>query len=138
MMKVHRTVLLFLFCCIFYGSAYAQQPKFVSCTAAFLDGKLVVNEYSPEGKCMLDSTATGILTVSPSTYENDKWTADYEADFMVAVRDRNTGTLWMYSDKRYKKLDIAKVLAKCRKGDRIVLLTLDDLLALPHNEILIL
>lgn len=86
---------------------------------------------------MLDSTAHGILTVSPSTYENNQWKADYPAEFMVAIRDKFTGTVCMYSDKRYKKLEISKVLSKCRKGDRIVLLTMDDRLALPHHEILI-
>ena len=86
---------------------------------------------------MLDSTARGILTVSPSTYDNNQWKAAYPAEFMVAIRDKFTGTVCMYSDKRYKKLEISKVLSKCRKGDHIVLLTMDDRLALPHHEILV-
>lgn len=125
-----------LFICLTSCFASAQDA-FTNCTAAFLNGRLVVNEYSPEGKCMIDSTAQGMLTVSPATYENNEWKASYPAEFMVAIRDKNTGTLCMFSDKKFKKLDIRKVLAKCRKGDRIVLLTMDEHLALPHNEILI-
>lgn len=136
MKKVNRWVFFLYLCGMLSGSAYGQQT-YSNCTAAFLDNRLIVNEYSPEGKCMLDSTARGILTVSPSTYDNNQWKADYPAEFMVAIRDKFTGTVCMYSDKRYKKLEISKVLSKCRKGDHIVLLTMDDRLALPHHEILV-
>ena len=132
----NKSGILVLFICLISSVATAQS-SFTNCTAAFLDGRLVVNEYSPEGKCMVDSTAQGMLTVSPATYENNVWKADYAAEFMIAIRDKNTGTMCMFSDKKFKKVDIRKVLAKCRKGDRIVLLTMDNHLALPHNEILI-
>jgi len=135
MKKIHRLVLL-LFCSAITVLAFGQD-KYTNCTAAFLDNKLVVNEYSPEGKCIIDSTAGGSLTVCPATYENNVWTADEPAEFMVAIRDKNTGTICMFSDKRYKKLDISQVLSKCRKGDHIVLMTMNNHLALPHNEILI-
>ena len=132
----NKFCVLALFICLMVSSI-AAQGSFTNCTAAFLNGRLVVNEYSPEGKCMIDSTAQGMLTVSPATYENNVWKASYPAEFMVAIRDKNTGTLCMFSDKKIKKVDISKVLAKCRKGDHIVLLTMDEHLALPHNEILI-
>ena len=135
-MKRKNRLVLLLFCCAFSVISFAQ-TRYTNCTAAFLDNKLVVNEYSPEGKCVLDSTARGTLTVSPATYEHNVWIADYAAEFMVAIRDGNTGTICMFSDKKFKKMDISQVLAKCRKGDRIVLMTMDNKLALPHNEILI-
>lgn len=56
---------------------------------------------------------------------------------MVAIRDKNTHTMVMYSNKTYKELDIRKVLSKCNVGDHIVLLTTDHQYALPHNEILV-
>lgn len=135
MKKTHRLVLLLL-CSAISTLAFGQE-HYTNCTAAFLDNKLVVNEYSPDGKCIIDSTAQGILTVSPATYDNNVWIADDPAEFMVAIRDKNTGTICMFSDKRYKKLEISRVLSKCRKGDRIVLMTMDNHLSLPHNEILI-
>jgi hypothetical protein len=42
-----------------------------------------------------------------------------------------------YSNKTYQEVDIKPLLAKCKPGDAIVLLTLDDRYALPHNEILV-
>jgi len=135
MKKIHRLVLLLL-CSAISVHAFGQE-NYTNCTAAFLDNKLVVNEYSPDGKCIIDSTAQGTLTVSPATYDNNVWIADDPAEFMVAIRDKNTGTICMFSDKRYKKLEISLVLSKCRKGDRIVLMTMDNHLSLPHNEILI-
>ncbi len=135
MKKTNRFVLL-LFCSAITVHAFCQE-NYTNCTAAFLDNKLVVNEYSPEGKCIIDSTAAGSLKVCPATYENNVWIADEPAEFMVAIRDKNTGTICMFSDKRYKKLEISQVLSKCRKGDHIVLMTMNNRLALPHNEILI-
>lgn len=135
MKKTNRLVLL-LFCSAITVLAFGQE-NYTNCTAAFLDNKLVVNEYSPEGKCIIDSTATGSLKVCPATYDNNVWTADEPAEFMVAIRDKNTGTICMFSDKRYKKLEVSQVLSQCRKGDHIVLMTMNNRLALPHNEILI-
>ncbi len=135
MKRVNRLILLLL--CSSLSTFSFSQNTFNNCTAAFLDNKLVVNEYSPKGKCALDSTAQGTLTVNPATFDNNVWTANAAAEFMVAIRDGNTGTICMFSDKKYKKVDISQVISKCRKGDHIILMTMDNQLALPHNEILI-
>ena len=135
-MKSLNRLALLLLCSALPTLSFAQN-NFTHCTAAFLDNKLVVNEYSPEGKCVLDSTARGTLTVSLATYDNNIWTANAPAAFMVAIRDQNTGTICMFSDKSYKKLEISRVMSACRKGDHIILLTMNKQLSLPHNEILI-
>ena len=113
------------------------QNQFSSCSAAFLDNKLVVDEYSPTGKCTLTQEAKGSLTVAEATYENNQWHQTATIDFMVAIRDKNTKTLMMFSPEIYKKLDIQKVISQCKKGDSIVVLTLKNAYALPHNEILV-
>lgn len=59
-------------------------------------------------------------------------------DFTVAIRDKATGTLYRFSDRTYQQLPVNSVLARCKKGDRILLLTNDSRYALPHNEILVL
>lgn len=135
MNRTRQLVLIFL--CMAWSISTYGQNLFSDCSAAFLDKHLIVNNYSPDGKCVLDSTAQGVLTVCPAIYDNNKWTPVSTAAFMVAIRDHNTGTLCMYSEIPYKQLDIAQVISKCRKGDHIVLLTIDAQLALPHNEILI-
>lgn len=129
-------LLLAFFFFAFALSSFSQQP-FSNCTAAFLDNKMIVNEYSPEGKCTLPAAATGILTVCTAELSPDQSIAKDKIRFKIAIRDKNTGTLTMYAAKNYKKVDISKVLARCHKGDHIVLITLNDEYALPHNEILI-
>jgi hypothetical protein len=114
-----------------------SQTAFNNCTAAFLDNKLVVDQYSPEGKCTLSLNATGELTVA--TIDGSE-TGVFSVDkirFKVALKDKNTGTLTMFTDENYKRLDVQKVLARCKKGDSIILITLDDTYALPHNEIVV-
>lgn len=111
------------------------QAKFSSCSAVFLDNRLVVDDYSPIGKCALTQDAQGTLSVAEATYENNQWHQTAAIDFMVAIRDKNSKTLTMFSKEVYQKVDIKNVLSKCNKGDAIVLLTLKDTYALPHNEI---
>lgn len=98
---------------------------------------MVVNEYAPTGKCTLPIGAAGNLTVCTADLSPGHSQAVKPVKFMVAIRDKNTKTMVMYSNKSYKELDIRKVLSKCNVGDHIVLLTTDDQYALPHNEILV-
>ena len=44
----------------------------------------------------------------------------------------------MFSDEKFKHINIQSILKKCKKGDLIVLMTTDNQYALPHNEILVL
>jgi hypothetical protein len=57
--------------------------------------------------------------------------------FSVAIKDKQTGTLMLFSKENYAKIDIRKILSRCHKGDSIVILTLNDEYSLPHNEILV-
>ena len=136
-MKNVRRLALFLFC-----SAIAQwslaQKSFTNCAAAFLDGKIVVDDYSPRGQCSLPLNAKGELTVCTADLSPTSSIPVDKIKFRIAVRDANTKTLWMYSGDTFTKVNIRKVLAKCKKGDHIMLLTIDNRYALPHNEILVL
>lgn len=116
---------------------FGQKEPFSNCAAIFLNEKLVVDDYSPTGKCQLPYSSTGKLTVCSATYENDKWSCTEKIDFRVAIKDGNTKTLWSFSDQSFKEIDFKQVLAKCKKGDFVVILTVNNLHALPHNEILV-
>lgn len=125
---------LILIGCLLSGLCFGQNT-FTNCSAAFLGDKMVVNEYTPKGKCVVSANATGpltLFTVNLSPTESKK--VD-QLPFQVAIRDRNTKTLTLYSKETLRQVDIQRILAKCRKGDYIVLLTLDTQYALPHNEI---
>ncbi len=113
------------------------QGSFNSCSAAFVGDKMVVNEYSPKGTCQLMTTATGDLSVQTVDLSPESTKALDKIDFKVAIRDKATGTLIMYSVETFRQVPVQQVLAKCKKGDHIVLLTLDNRFALPHNEIVI-
>lgn len=113
--------------------SYGQQV----CSAAFLDNKLVVDEYSPTGKCILPLTARGELTVATAELSLEASKPVESLPFKIAIRDENTKTLTMFSGEDFRKIEIQQVLAKCKKGDSIVLLTLEKQYALLHNEILV-
>ncbi len=126
--------IIFLFA---FETDVSAQNKFNNCSAVFLNQKLVVDDYSPTGKCVVKSTDTGQLTVSTATFENDKWLAGDKIDFKITVRDGRTKTMLSFSDATYQTIDIKKVLAKCQKGDYILISIVKDEYALPHNEILV-
>ncbi|MBK8568243.1 MAG: hypothetical protein IPN76_34295 [Saprospiraceae bacterium] len=125
--------LFFLTFIIVSISSAAGQDRFTNCAAAYLDSKLVVNDYSPEGYCELSKSASGELTVQTMS----DLVPIGKINFKLAIRDGNSKTLMSYSNKTYQEVDIKPLLAKCKPGDAIVLLTLDDRYALPHNEILV-
>ena len=58
-------------------------------------------------------------------------------EFRVAIRDKATGTLFQYSGETNREVAMQSVLARCKKGDQIVLLTIDGRYVLPYNEILV-
>jgi hypothetical protein len=132
-MKILTTVALLL-------AAWGAQAQnnFNSCSAAFLDNKMIVNEYTPTGKCVLKHNATGNLQVAEVNLSEDgSASITNNIEFMLGIRDQNTKTIVMFSTEVYRKIDIQKVFAKSQKGDAIVILTLKNSFALPHNEILI-
>jgi len=114
------------------------QKAFIDCSAAFLDNKIVVDEYTTKGKCVLPVTAIGKLTVCTADLSPTESKAKDKISFRIAIRDKNTKTLVMFSDEVFSQINIEDVLKKCSKGDQIVLLTIDSQYALPHNEIQVL
>lgn len=135
-MKTTKTIFT-LFLAFSIGIYANTQDKFTSCSAAFLNNKIIVDKYAPEGKCRLSKNVSGKLIVAEATHENNQWHITNPFEFMIAIRDANTQTLMMYSKELYREIDIAKIMEKCRKGDSIVIMTMNEKYALPHNEILV-
>jgi hypothetical protein len=117
--------------------AYTTDEPFTECSAAFVGNRVVVDDYSPTGKCKLKHTATGTLTVQTVMLNEQQMKGVKKLNFKVAIRDKATGTLLLFSDQTYREVAVQQVLAKCRPGDHIVLLTTNNHYALPHNEILV-
>lgn len=113
------------------------QEKFSSCSAAFVGSKLIVDRYSPTGQCRLPANAKGNLCVSTVAISPAKTTALNKIDFKLAIRDNQTKTVHLFSEKTFRQIPVQQVLSRCKKGDQILLLTTDKRYALPHNEILV-
>jgi hypothetical protein len=135
-MKRRLTLLLLIASTYLATASVAQQP-FTNCAAAFMGNKMIADSYSPKGKCQLSSRAMGVLTVQTVNLSPNHAEAVDKIDFRVAIRDKATGTLHMYSDDTYRQVPVQDVLATCKKGDHIVLLTVDKQYALPHNEVVV-
>ncbi|MEZ0484638.1 hypothetical protein [Fibrella aquatica] len=137
MNKLLSSALLLTSLGIGLSTSCRAQDSFNNCSAAFVGEKMVVTAYTPTGTCQLPANATGTLTVQTVSLSATESKAIDKIDFRVAIRDKSTGTLHQYSNETYREVPVQRVLARCKKGDQIVLLTVDDRYALPHNEILV-
>lgn len=106
-----------------------------NCAAILYKGKMLVNEYSPKGMCMLERGMKGKLTVAAVNLSDDGAIPVKNIGFKVAIRNQRTNTLWMYSDKTEQEVQLEDILEKCEKGDRIIIMTVDRNYSLPHHEI---
>ena len=118
------------------------QEKFSNCSAVFLNDQMIVEEYSDVAKARISKDAHGLIsagTVNLGDVSKGEKKAEITGkfEFGVAIKDGKTGTIMMYSDQTFKKIEAEKILSKCKKGDAIVILTTKDQYALPHNEILV-
>lgn len=130
--------LIFLTTLLSFGLLTASaQDSFSNCAAAFVDGSMIVDEYSPSGKAVLAESATGMLTVCTASLTETGGTPVDQIEFFVAIRDGNTGTLTMLTKKTVKEMDLAEVMDRCSEGDHLVVITADEEYSLPHNEIII-
>ena len=127
---------------LFIGANVAAQTRsdkdFNNCSAIFLDGKMLVDEYSTKGKCSVSLDAKGKLTLHPVELEEDGSAIPGEKiRFKVALRGKPGDTLMLFSEKTYTEIDISKVLSYCKPGESILLPTLEREWAVSHNVIFI-
>ena len=110
-MKYSKHFFLIGIGCAFATSALAQ-GTFNSCSAAFVGDKMVVDEYSAKGQCRLLATAEGELSVQTVDLSPTESKAVDKIDFKVAIRDKATGTLVLYSGETFRQVPVQQVLAK--------------------------
>ena len=129
-----KLIAVAFFCCAFSTFSYGQHI----CSAAFLGSKMIVDQYTDKGyKNEIALNATGELSVSTVYLDKNESKAVDRIPFKIAIKEQGTKTITMFSREDFMKVDVQKVLSQCKKGDQIVLLTLDKQYALPHNEILV-
>jgi hypothetical protein len=108
---------------------------FSDCAAIFYKGEMLVNEYSPNGICKIEKGMKGKITLSAVELDEKGGKAIRSLSFKVAIKDNLTNTIMMYSDKEYQEIMVEDLLPQRKKGDKIIIMTLDPAYALPHNEI---
>ncbi|NEU69244.1 hypothetical protein GK091_20320 [Spirosoma agri] len=113
------------------------QQTFRICSAAFPNCQQIADQYIDKGRCTIPPTATSEFTLRTVTLSTTVTKAVDKIPFRVAIRDKATKTVVLPTKNKVKQIDVRNVRSKCRKDDRIVLLTPDDQYALPHNEILV-
>ena len=128
---------LIIIAILLFSNISFAQDKFSNCSAAFLDNKMIVEKYEPSAKAHISKSATGELTVCTANISETETKAVDKIPFSIAIKDGKTGTIMLDSKKPITKFDLSIILAKCKKGDSIVLLTDNEQYALPHNEILV-
>ncbi len=112
-----------------------KSNKFSECAAIYLDNKMMVDDYSPSGKCTVMPNSKGILHVYGIRLYPEMQIPMDQVSFKVAIHNTKTNTMWMFSEETYQTLALEKVLAKCEEGDNIILLTTNSQYSLPHHKI---
>ena len=135
MKKVMQFVLVGVGCGL--STMSLAQAKFSNCSAAFVSSKLLVDQYTPTGQCRLPANAKGELSVSTVALRSANAKALNKIDFKLAIRDKETKTVRLFSEKTFRKIPVQTILSQCKKGDQILLLTTDNRYSLPHNEIIV-
>ncbi|MBA4850727.1 hypothetical protein [Emticicia sp. BO119] len=129
-----KLIVTAFFCCAFAQAGFGQQV----CAAAFLGNKMIVDQYNKTGyKNEISLKTLGDLTVNTVDLSRTESNAVDKIPFKVAIKEKDTQTITLFSKEDFMKVDVQKILSHCKKGDQIVLLTLDKQYALPHNEILV-
>lgn len=117
------------------GQETKEQEPYNDCAAIFFKGQMLVDTYSPSGKCVLDSKSKGELTLFTVSLSDHGNTKVLGLPFRVAIRNERTSTYWMYSKELVKSLRLEDVVAECEEGDKLIFLTEDKKYALPHGEV---
>jgi hypothetical protein len=135
MKKVMQLALVGFGCCL--STVSLAQAKFSTCSAAFVGSQRIVDRYTPTGQCRLSAQARGDLSVSAVALTPTNTKALNRIDFKLAIRDNETKTVHLFSEKTFRQIPVQNILSRCKKGDQILLLTTDNRYALPHNTILV-
>ena len=139
---MERRNLVLILILIFCSNFIFAQEDFSNCSAVLLNDQMLVEEYSNTAKCKISKEAKGWLSeaaVSLGEIKGGKqgFEITEKIEFGVAIKEGKTGTIFLYSSKTVKKINVEKILEKCKIGDSILIMTKDTQFALPHNDLLV-
>ena len=114
------------------------ESKGRSCSVVTLDQEWIPDSYHRGAKCVLKKSATGTISVHETFDVSDRehYNKENYISFKVVLFKKGFDTMIAYSDESYSSLDVESVLAKCEKGDEIIIVLNDsDSYSLPHHRI---
>lgn len=124
---------------VFVSAASAQdvseQQAYNDCAAIFFNGSMLVDNYSPDGKCVLNSNRKGELTLYTVSLTDRGNTKVLGLPFRVAIQNDRTGTYWLHTKETVKSILLEDLILECEEGDRLVVITDDKKYALPHGVV---
>ena len=116
----------------------ALETKGRSCSVVTLDQQWIPDSYDRGATCVLKKSATGTISVHETfdVSNRDHYNKEDFISFKVVLFKKDFDTMVSFSDENYTRLDVESVLAKCEKGDEIVIILNDpNKYSLPHHRI---
>lgn len=129
------SLLMFFLCVVIAQETTENNEYYSDCAAIFFKGEMLVDEYSPSGKCKLEQGMEGTLSLSAVELNDLGGKPTKKLSFQIAIKNPKTNTLYMYSDKVFESVQLEDILKKCTVGDHIIFLTTDQRYNLAHHEI---
>lgn len=126
---------LFVIAIVVFPTVMMAQQKFYECAAIFIGDQMIVDDYSPDGNCDINHDSRGLFTVQTVILSQEGVERTGKIHFRIAIRDGKTGTLFSYSERTFTEEKVENILAICKPGDSIYVITTDVQYSLPHNEI---
>lgn len=105
------------------------------CAAILYKGNVLVDDYSPKGRCFLEKGMTGKLSISTVSLSETATIPQKTLKFHVAIKNKDTNTLFMITKEAILEIELEDILKQCKRGDIIVFLTVDKQYSLTHHEI---
>lgn len=106
------------------------------CAAILYKGKVLVDKYSPSGKCILSKGMEGKLSLSTITTLTETRVYPVKTlKFHVAIKNKDTNTLFLLTKEAVQEIQWKEVASQCKRGDTVIFLTADKKYSLTHHEI---
>jgi len=141
-MFFHRPFQILFLSCILSITGFGQSTalpvyddSFSDCAAILYKGEMLVDTYSPDGKCKLETGMTGKISVATVSLSEEGGIPTKEIGFKVAIKNTRTNTLLMYSDDTFFEVELEDLLKACGKDDHLIFITVDRKYALTHHEV---
>lgn len=112
-----------------------QPVGYNDCAAIFKNDKMLVDDFSPRGKCKMEIGTDDKLTVATVALNDEGARKTKDLEFHVAIKNERTSTYFLVTKEPVMSIDWPTIYKQCEEGDKVIILTTDNKYALPHAEI---